>query len=414
MTSVPNRLLPLSGSKWLSFLVIALITAACSPKIRPVTTQPVTIETAKPVVSQPTAVKTVGPKVSTISMLLPFGLDHLSPGASYSASSLKEADIALEYYRGFKMALDSLTTLGYNYKLQVYDSRDEKSQAHSLAYNPAIKNSDLIVGPVFPDGVKTFTSAYSNAKQPIVSPLSPSSPSAYKNPELVTIMPPLEYHAWGAARFINDKLDAKKVFVLRSGFSEETEYTIPFKRAIDSLSKKHIQIITLTVIHGQLNSLIPQLSTNDKNVFLIPATDQHFLTITLRSLDTLNRSYPVTVFGHPSWINFSFLNTELLQRLDTHITSADRVDYKAANTMAFMRQYRATYHLEATAFAIKGFDEGFYLGQLLATDGMKNITKANFDGLHNSFRFQKKAGLGWVNTHVNIYKYANFELKKVE
>ena len=117
---------------------------------------------------------------------------------------------------------------------------------------------------------------------------------------------------------------------------------------------------------------------------------------------------------HPNWINFSFLKADLLQRLDTHVTSADRVNYKAANTIAFMRQYRDTYHSEPGNYAIKGFDEGLYLGALLGTDSLKNIGGTNFNGLHNNFQFQKKAGLGWVNTHVDVYKYANFELKKAE
>jgi ABC-type branched-subunit amino acid transport system substrate-binding protein len=414
MISVPNRRPPLSGNKWLLFLIIALIAAACSPKLLPVSPQPIKKE-AEPVAKIPAAKeKPAGPKTSSIALMLPFGLDHLAQGSSYTSGSLKEADIALGYYRGFKLALDSLTAQGYNYKLQVFDSRGEKTQAHSLAYNPAIRSSDLIVGPVFPDAVKEFTSVYTNARQPIVSPLSPSSPTAYKNAELITIIPPLEYHAWSAAKYINDQIKPEKVFILKSGFSEENEYTIPFKKAIDSLSKKHIKVITLAVIHGQLSSLIPQLSATDKNVFIVPATDQHFLNTTLRALDTLSGSNPVTVFGHPGWINFSFLKADLLQRLDTHITSAEHINYKDPNTIAFMRQYRDTYHVEPTVYAIKGFDEGLYLGQQLATGNLKDITKTNFDGLHNSFQFQKKPGIGWVNTHVSIYKYANFELKKVE
>lgn len=418
MISVRNRLPPSNGNKWLLFLVIGLLSAACSPKLHPVTVQPVKKEAEKPVANQPakekTPVKTAGPKVSTISLLLPFGLEHLAPGSTYTPVSLREADIALGYYRGFKLALDSLTGQGYNYKLQVFDTRDEKAQSHSLAYNPAIRSSDLIVGPVFPGGVKMFTAAYGNSRQPIVSPLSPSSPSAYRSPGLITIMPPLEYHARTAARYINDNIKPEKIFILRSGFSEENDYVVPFKNAIDSLSKQHTKIISVTVIHGQLNSLIPQLSSTDKNVFIIPATDQHFLTITLRALDTLNNSYPVTLFGHPSWINFSFLKPELLQRLDTHVTSADHINYKAANTITFIREYRKVYNTEPTEYAIKGFDEGLYLGQLLARDSLKNLSSTEFTGLHNSFKFQKKAGVGWVNTHVSVYKYANFELKKVE
>ena len=146
----------------------------------------------------------------------------------------------------------------------------------------------------------------------------------------------------------------------------------------------------------------------------MPATNQHFLTVTLRSLDTLAQSYPVMLFGHPSWINFAFLKADLLQRLDTHITSTDKINYKAANTVTFIRSYRKTYHAEPTPFAIKGFDEGMYLGQLAATDSLNNMDNARYTGIHNSFHLKKKPGSGWVNTHVNILKYVNFELKQVE
>jgi len=417
MISVRNRLQPLSGNRWLLFLIMALIAAACSPKLRPVTVAPVKKEPEKPVVkTQPVKEpeKSAGPKVSTISLLLPFDLDHLSPGLPYTTVSLREADIALDYYKGFKLALDSLTARGYNFKLLVYDTRGDKAQAHSLANNPDVKGSGLIVGPVFPEEIKAFINNYANGSQPIVSPLSPAAPSVYKNPLLITIVPPLEYHAWAAAHYINDKIRPQKIFILRSGFSDENDFIIPFKRAVDSLSKKNIKFIDITVIHGQLASLLPELSSNQKNIFVIPAKDQHFLTVTLRALDTLSNTYPVTVFGHPNWINYPFLKADLLQRLDTHITSADHVDYKAAGTIAFIRNYRQVYHVEPTAYAIKGFDEGLYFGGLLATDGLKNLTATDFTGLHNSFSLQKKPGQGWVNTHVTVYKYANFELKKAE
>jgi len=418
MISAVNRLQPLNGNRWLLFIGIAFMAAACSPKLQPVAVHPRQKEAEKPVAAQPVKenkpIKAEGPKVSTISLLLPFDLNHLAPGASYTAVSLHEADIALDYYRGFKLGLDSLTALGYNYKLQVFDTRGDKAQAHSLANNPSVRASDLVIGPVYPEDMKAFTGNFTSAKQPVVSPLSPASPATYKNAQMITMMPTLEYHAWATAKYINDKITPEKIFVLRSGFSEENDYLIPFKRAIDSLSKKQTQIVNITVIHGQLGNIIPQLSYSDKNVFVIAATDQHFLTVTLRALDTLSRQYPVTVFGHPNWANYSFLKTDLLQRLNTHITSADRINFKAPGTMAFMRLYRETYHAEATAFAIKGFDEGMYLGAQAATGNLKNITQADYAGLHNRFIFQKKTGLGWVNTHVDVYKYANFELKKVE
>ena len=81
-----------------------------------------------------------------------------------------------------------------------------------------------------------------------------------------------------------------------------------------------------------------------------------------------------------------------------------------------MTAYRNIYHTNATDYAIKGFDEGMYFGKLLAMDGaqLTHLDKNNFVGLHNSFQFAYRPGLGWVNTHVGLYQYVNFELKPVQ
>ncbi|MDB5009792.1 MAG: amino acid transporter substrate-binding protein [Mucilaginibacter sp.] len=415
MISVRNHRPLLSGNKRLLFLFIALVAGACSPKLRPA---PAPVKQPEKPATQAQAAEPVKslPKTTVISLLLPFGLDNLNPGANYTANSLKQADLALDYYQGFKLALDSLTALGYNYKLQLYDSNGELSQAHSLAYNPQVRASDLIAGPVFPEEIKAFTSVLTSQRKPILSPLSPSEPAAFKNQNLITVIPPLDCHASAAAEYINNTLKPKKIFILKSGYSDENKYIVPFKKAIDSLSKKHVDINQFTVVRGQLTSLVPQLSLTEQNVFVVPSTNEAFLMVTLRSLDSLANQYPITVFGHPSWEKFSFLKAQLLQHLNTHITSSDRVNYKAQATVDFLNNYRKTYHIEPTDYAIKGFDEGLYFGRLLGANanGLKDLSKNDFTGMHNSFHFIHKPGLGWINTHVNIYQYVNFELKPVE
>jgi ABC-type branched-subunit amino acid transport system substrate-binding protein len=419
MTSVRNHRPPLSGNKWFIF-VLALVLGACSPKIRTAPPSTVKTPTENPVVKpnkpadKPPA-KVPETKAHVLSLILPLGLDHAAAGQKYTSAGLKKANMAVEYYQGFKLALDSMTQTGANFKLQVYDSKDDAAQSHSLALNPQIKASELIIGPVFPDDVKAFTAMLTSARRPIVSPLSPASPTTFKNRNLITMTPPLEYHAMGAATYIVKSIKPKKVFILNSGFSDEKLYTSPFKHTVDSLSKRKIQVINFTVVRGNLTPLVKQLSLSENNIFLVPSTKQAFLMVTLRSLDTLSKGYPVTLFGHPNWEKFAFLKAALLQRLNTHITSTDKIGYKSAQTNMFLRSYRRTYRSEPSDYAIKGFDQGIYFGRMLADN--RELTKGNFDeytGLHNSFHLISKPGFGWINTHVDILKYEDFDLKKVE
>lgn len=416
MISVRNHLPPLSGNKWLIFLGIALLAAACSPKVRPVMAPPKT-KTEKPAPKPlPPKPKPVPARQSSIALLLPFGLDHLNAGASYTTATLKQANIALDYYQGFRLALDSLTALGYNYKLRVFDTQGNANVSRKLAFNPNIWGSDLIVGPIFPDDMKAFSSALTAPRKPIVSPLSPAAPATIGNQNLVTIIPPLAQHAATAAKYIHSRLQPQKVFVLKSGYSEDNNYIIPFKNTVDSISKHSIKVIQTVVVRGRLDALIPQLSETSPNIFIVPSTSQAFITITMHSLDTLAKHYPVMLFGHPNWEKYSFLHSDILQRLRTHITSADEVDYKAPATVKFMTDYRQAYQAEASEYAIKGFDEGMYFGKLLGENNgdVRAMTKADFSGIHNDFHLVKKPGVGYINTHVNVMDYRYYELRKVE
>jgi len=412
MTLVQNRLLPLSGNKWIIAGITGLLLTACSPKIRPVARPvkpagaiPKTIPLVKPAVA-------AAPQTEVISLLLPFYLDLLNLDHGAGAAGLERADLAVEYYQGFKLALDSLTGRGLNFKLQVYDTKDEVVQSRVLAVNPKVRTSNVIIGPVYPDGLKSFATGFGELKKMMVSPLSPAAPAGYKNPNLITVIPPLEYHARRVAAYIS-QLKAKKVFVLRSGFSEETKYTVPFKKAMDNNSKNQVHVITTTILHGNLTSLLPQLSKTEPNVFVIPATDQQFLQVTITSLENLAKQYPVIVFGHPNWEKMTFLRAEQLQKLNTFITSTDHVDYRSARVVKFVKDYRKAYHAEPSEFAFKGYDEGMYFGGMSAGDA-SNFKLQDFSGLHNDFHFVYVNGTGWINTHVNLLKYANFDLKPVE
>jgi len=407
----------LSGSKWLLLAGLTVL-AACSPKVKPVSAPVRTNTSEAKKQAEKAAEKPASARVSTISMLLPFTLDDLNSGAQYTPATLSRANLSLDYYQGFKLALDSLAARGYNYKLQVYDTKDVPATASNLATTPAIRTSDLVVGPVFPDDLQAFTNVLAGSGKmiPTVSPLSPAAPATVKDQFLITVATPLEYHAWSVAEYINEHYKPKKVFILKSGFSDENKYITPFKKGIDSLSKRKTKVIAPTIVRGRLDELIPQLSATEENLFVIPSTNQQFLTVTLHSLDSLAKRYPVTLFGHPSWTKVGYLKPDLLQRLKTYITTTDRVDYKSPQILIFIRNYRKAYHAEPTHYAMMGFDEGMYFGALLGEnpDDLKKLDKKDFTGLLNKYRFIKKPGLGWINTHVNVLQYNNFELKKIE
>ncbi|MGI4020352.1 MAG: ABC transporter substrate-binding protein [Janthinobacterium lividum] len=420
----------MSGNKWLMLFLPALFLAACSPKIRPVVQQPVT-QTQEEIARQKEAAeKAAAPakqaevpppaaklkRTSSIALLLPFSLDDVDFTNNKSTKNAVKTNIAVDFYEGFKLALDSLTSNGQNFKLTVFDTRDEVSQAQKFALNPVIRNSDLIVGPVFPAGVQAFSARINSLHKPVISPLSAASPEGYNNPNLITLTPPLEFHATRVAQYIQENIRPKTVYILRSGFSEENKYILPFKRSIDSLSHKRMKVVDINITNGDFTALLPKLSKTSENIFVVPSTDRSFLRVTLESMDKLSDTYPIQLFGHPNWNKATYLRPELLEKMHTCITSAYQVDYKSAETLNFIKSFRKTYHTEPSEYAIKGFDTGMNFAKLPADAAFdfKNLQNSSFDALHNHFEFVQKQGYGWINTYVAILQYQDYALKPIK
>ncbi|MDN8977955.1 hypothetical protein Q0P22_15305, partial [Staphylococcus aureus] len=77
---------------------------------------------------------------------------------------------------------DSVAAQGLNFKLNVFDTEDDNAHISHLYKNERFKQSNLIIGPVFPEGLK-FISAYSKENNAIiVSPLAASEPTEFNNP----------------------------------------------------------------------------------------------------------------------------------------------------------------------------------------------------------------------------------------
>jgi hypothetical protein len=422
MILAQNHQQQLSGSKKLiyffSFIFLAL--AACSPKTVPVKKtleQPTTNQPAeeKPAVKEQPAKPETKMEVQ-ISMLLPFDLDNVNYRTA-TLLDLKKSEIAIDFYQGFKMGLDSVAHQkgAINFKLNVLDSQDDPTRLAALANREEVRSSDLIIGPIFPNGIKQFATYSKSRKTPMVSPLAASDPSNYNNPYLISFNSAIDQHAFKAAEFVKTDLRPKKVILIRSGQADEYKYAVPFKKGMDSLAKG-IPFAEIGIKSVGYPNIYKSLSPVGLNVIVLPATDRIFLLTILPELEKLTANYQIAIIGHPGWGKASFLNNNQLELLNTYITSAYQVDYKSARVANFLKYYRSKYSLEPSEYAFKGFDIGFYLGNLMnkyGKDYFAEVRNISFNGIHNNFKFLNDIRYGYYNIGLMVMKYRFNELEIV-
>ncbi len=410
MILVPNRLRLLSGNNTLLIVSFLVLLSACSRKVVPVKPG----DQPSPKKEEPSKVRVPVKKSldHSLVLLLPFELNKINPETA-SRQEISKADLAIDFYQGFKLALDSLSQRGHNYKLQVFDTQDQETRVVNLARANSVRNNDIIIGPVFPDAISTFAEFSETNKALQVSPLAASAPSQFKNPRLVTVNNSIDQHGWKIADFIfkNYKADQVNIVLINTQKNDDAKFAEPVKMYLKDLSAGRFSITERPNSIG----LESYLNHQKKNLVIIASSERAYLLPTIDRLYKLSRdNYKIEVFGHPNWIKAKFLDPEKMQGLNTRLSSSYFVNYKLNRVKHFIARYRDEYGFEPSEFSFKGFDIGYFFGSLLEQYGKDypdHLGDRVYEGLHNNFRFRKDPVLGYLNTELMIIKYQGFELQ---
>eukprot|EP01133_Synstelium_polycarpum_P003026 gene3026-3474_t len=313
--------------------------------------------------------------------------------------------MAIDFYQGFKMGIDSAASAGLNFKLQVFDTRDDNTRIENLIRNNSLLQSNLIVGPVFPDGQKYIAAYAAKNDLTIVSPLAASQPSEFGNPNLVSIVNNIDLHAGKIGNYISRRYNPENTVVVLISTKKEADEILgaPLRTYFQSEKGKKFKFEE----YASAFSLETKASKAKKYAILLSSSDRPFVAATIDKLLKMQKAgFNIDLFGHPDWVKQNY-TTEKLQALNTIVTSSYKVNYKSPAVIDFIRKYRTAYNFEPSEYAFKGFDIGYFFGHLLGEHGesyRKYLTKEKYKGLHNSFSFIYDDQNGYINTSLMAFE----------
>lgn len=413
MISAQNHLQRLSGNKILITLAFGLLISACSPKIQQKSTPaPAQPEKAKErTTTEPESKKFTE---ATISMLLPFKLNQINIKAPTKAE-VEKAALAIEFYQGFMLGIDSAASSGFNFKINVLDTRDYNAQIESVIKSGELAKSNLLVGPVYPDGQKYIANYTINHKLPIVSPLAASMPQEFNNPNLISIVNNINLHVQKVGAHIskNENSENTVVVLINPKHSDDEVFGAPLRQYFSTLKNRKFAFQE----YASVFSMEMKLQKNKRYIILLSSSNKQFVTASIDKLLKMQRAgLNVNLYGHPNWTKQSY-PAEKLQALNTIVSSSYKIDYRRPAVIEFVRKYRKAYEFEPSEYAFKGYDIGLFFGNLIARSGpdfLNQMTKHNYRGLHNGFHFVHDDKLGYINTSLMLLQYKNFALNTIE
>jgi hypothetical protein len=328
-------------------------------------------------------------KAYKIALILPFNFHQLDVETATSQDAFKNSNLAIDYYRGFKLALDSLSNNGYTIECRVFDTKSDTLEIRKIAIDPYMLSVDMVFTTISPNEINHLLKANVTLKTKIISAISPAIAKEWKAKDVVLANNTLEDHARSMARNLV-KLRPGNFLVVRSGLLAESRYAKPFMQQVDSLDKKIIHKEIITAKDG-FKAMIPHLSKTKENILLIPSGDQAYAIKLFKYLEELKDEYKFQLFVHPVWIDYQTIDPSLFIKYNVHISTSYFVDYADVATIDYLNKYKAVYYSEPTELSFRAFDQGmFFIKDYFTKESSFLKTTHFYRGISSTFTYSTR------------------------
>lgn len=351
---------------------------------------------------------TLSKNFKEISILVPFNFESQDIKSVEFQNKLRKdvfLNLALDFYAGALIAIDSLKKTNINVKINFLDSNESKNSTMISLIPNRIKDSDVIIGPFYQKNVEEVAKLYPTI--PVISPLSKESLKPLKN--LYQSMPSSEYLKTKTFKYLLQKNE--KVVAIIDKSKKETR----------SLIKNEFKDISLASINDKgnfnMDSLYIQLKKDKLNYLLIESSGLSSILSILNTVNTIkSKGYNTQLVILD--MNKNYESDDVFPKLiktDFIYPSISKPNEEKIGKK-FNKIYKQRYNTNSSVYALRGFDVVFDTATRITQESDFETTANNFITSHIEYKFdyQKNPdGDGYVNNGIYFLKY-NKEMKIVE
>ena len=359
-----------------------------------------------------------------IAFFLPFHADEanaieLEKIIKGDAQFSNKTNVALQFYEGAILAIDSLKKQNLNAKIFFYDV-DEKDSLSMIAIlkKPELASMDLIIGPLYGSSFMPIANFAKEHEIAIVSPFTQVNKILFNNPYVSKVTPSITLHVEQMAHFVADTFKTQNIILINNSNTKEVSFFNAFRNTAnaDLLKAGVLPSDSVKIASGHSN-MQSMLSASKLNIIILPSNNQSYVTEFISHLNSINREkFKIVLFGLQNWMNYDNLDFEYLNNLSLHIPANTFVDYKNVSTQNFIQTYRSKYKTEPEMYVYQGFDVAYCFISLLQKEGsgfLKQLSAKKYSGISSNYQFaQFPSESGFENKFVYILKYKDYQLIK--
>jgi hypothetical protein len=302
----------------------------------------------------------------------------------YSKQFPKFINPGLEFYEGAQLALDSLAKQGVPLEVFVYDTRSGTQTLAQQLENADMQGLEMIIAYATPQETWSIASAARTKKIPYINVNLPNDGGVTNNAYFVMLNSTLRTHVDRIYRYIqkNFSLDPIIVFrkkgqmedVIKSYFDETGKSTMSIP-----LHLKYVDLPDSFSVH----QLAVELDSNKHSIAIAGSLDENFGRRLIVSLATLDKHYPITVMGMPTFDNISkdfsrpeYKGLEIIYSTPFYNPRTDAV------SLSIINYFTIKMYARPTDMVMRGYEATWRFANLLnhyGKDISSNLSRKEFN-----------------------------------
>ena len=332
-------------------------------------------------------------KSLSVALFLPFNLD------SRSDINKSISNAAIEYYMGAKLAIDSLSDLGFKAEFFIYDYFDKTKSLQTILEQKSFLSTDLIIAPLHQKEAEIVAEwALKNNVKMIYSVTFSNFLFENKNAYAMVTNNNMLLEKL-AVEMITTKKDQQLVLV-KSG------------NAADDLMYQHFLSAFRAEVALKYNSKIIEANYDNYKLFTKNGRSTCFIFLSnekekvIALLNHCKENELFQVVGLKEWIDFKEINSEIKNKFSFYYMAPSYFSYNDPALKTFHKLYRKKYNADLTKMACLGYDVVYNACKYFMTD------EVALRGLISNFSFVENTdGKGFQNTGCFLLKFDDFESK---
>lgn len=323
----------------------------------------------------------------------------------------------LQFYEGVVIAVDSMQKEGMNINLRVFDTQNDAASIRKYIYESEFLETDLIIGPVYPQVQKEVAEIAAKNRIPMVSPFASRSNIIDSNSHYFQINPSQEYIASKTAEMVAEEHFNSNFIVLRTS---DYEATID-GRLVDLIQEKLFNSGLFSKSNGVSFSfydfknegpfgLRRILSADKENVVFIPSSVEGELSVAISNLNNLSDDFSITLIASNNYQQrYPSIEVAHFHNLKMKYIYPYWMDYNNNATINFIEKFKSNFNTEPNNFGVQGFDAAFYFLNALNFWG-KNFNDClpflHINLVQGNYHFEKVSKFGgYMNQGVSVISY---------